>query len=348
MSYFRDNIEKLAGYTPGFQPNAAKVVKINTNENPYPPSPKVMEAIHNVGPEVLNRYPNPVGQSFREASAKVNGVEPENIMCTNGGDDLLTICIRSFCDESRPLVYPGPTYTLYPVLADIQNCKTIEVAFGKNGELPSDKLVELNAGLVIVCNPNAPIGSFVDIEQIKKLANRLKGKCPVLVDEAYADFAEDNCVRILSECENLIILRSMSKGYSLAGMRFGYAIANKEIITGMMKVKDSYNVDALAILAATEAMKDQGYFLENVAKIKSQRSRVTKELEKMGFIITPSHTNFIFAQIDNAKDIYQKLIEKDIYIRYFPYEGIDNKLRISIGTAEENDKLIEALGEILG
>jgi len=257
MGYFRDNVERAAGYTPGFQPKAADVVKLNTNENPYPPSPKVMEALAAFRPEQLRRYPDPLGTAFREAAAELHGLTPDNIMCCNGGDDLLSIAVRAFCDERRPLAYPVPTYSLYPVLAKLQDCPVVEVPFDEEFNLPA-RLATAGAALTIVCNPNAPTGSFIRVEELASLAAELAGV--LLIDEAYADFAEHNAVSLVRDFGNVIVLRSMSKGYSLAGLRFGYAIANKTLIDGLLKVKDSYNVDAVAIALATAAIRDQPYF----------------------------------------------------------------------------------------
>ena len=250
IGYFRDNIERTAGYMPGFQPGRADVVKLNTNENPYPPSPNVIEAIKTVEPERLRRYPDPSGREFRQVAAQVNGVRADDIICCNGGDELLRMAFTAFCDSDRAVAYPVPTYTLYPVLANITGCEIIEVPFDSEYNLPA-KLTSTGAALNIVCNPNAPTGSFVKAEEIASLADEVKGV--VLVDEAYVDFSEDNCVRLVRSFDNIIILRSMSKGYSLAGLRFGYGIANKTLIEGLRKVQDSYPVDALALAAATAA-----------------------------------------------------------------------------------------------
>jgi histidinol-phosphate aminotransferase len=263
MGYFRSNIEKTQGYEPGFQPRATGVIKLNTNENPYPPSPKVLEAISDIDPEQLRRYPDPLANEFRRAAAGLNGLEPENIICCNGGDELLSIVFRSICDKDRPVAYPVPTYSLYPVLAGLQNCKTIEIPFEENFNLPAG-LADTGAVLTIVCNPNAPSGSFVNIDRLASLADDISGV--LLIDEAYVDFAEDSAVSLVKKFNNVIILRSMSKGYSLAAVRFGYAMACKELIDGLMKVKDSYNVDTIAAAAAAAALKDQNYFKKNIKK----------------------------------------------------------------------------------
>ncbi len=349
MTYFRKNIEDLDGYVPGFQPSGDDVVKLNTNENPYPPSPQAIEAIRNFDAATLRRYPQPLGDSFCKSAADVVDVDPANILCTNGGDDLLTICFRCFCDENKPAAFAGPTYSLYPVLAKLQNCKTIEIPYPDDDSLPIEELVQSAAAMTIVCNPNAPSGSFIQPAEIKKLADRLKGKGVLLIDEAYADFAETNCAQLVKECENVIILRSMSKGYSLAGLRFGYAIAPENLIAGMRKVKDSYNVDAISIATATAAIWDQGYFKENIEKVKEERTRLTEALREMKMEVKQSQANFILARSTTvaADKIYQKLAEQNIYVRYFNLPGLADKLRITIGTKQNNNKLIKALKKIL-
>jgi histidinol-phosphate aminotransferase len=345
MGYFRDNVEQAAGYTPGFQPKALDVTKLNTNENPYPPSPQVMQALAEIKPEQLRRYPDPLGTAFREAAAAINGVAPENIMCCNGGDDLLSIAIRAFCDERRPLAYPVPTYTLYPVLARLQPCETIEIPFDAEFNLPA-KLATTGAALTIVCNPNAPTGSFIRVEELASLAAEIKGV--LLIDEAYADFAERNCASLVKDFGNVIVLRSLSKGYSLAGLRFGYAIADKDLIEGLVKVKDSYNVDAVAITLATAAVRDQAYFRANVEKIRSDRRALAEQLRGMGFVVPESHSNFVFAQVKNgsAAPIHEELTRRNIFVRYWNQPGLADKLRISVGTKEQNERLIAALREI--
>jgi histidinol-phosphate aminotransferase len=345
MGYFRDSIEQAAGYVPGFQPGRADVVKLNTNENPYPPCPGVIEAIRTVEAEQLRRYPDPLGRVFREAAAQVNGVGPENIICCNGGDELLRMAFTAFCDSGRAVAYPVPTYTLYPVLANIIGCEAIEVPFDGEFNLPA-KLASTGAVLTIICNPNAPTGSFVKVEEIASLADEVKGV--VLVDEAYVDFSPDSCLRLVSSFDNIIVLRSMSKGYSLAGIRFGYGIADVKLIEGLRKVQDSYPVDAVAIVAATAAIKDQEYFRANVEKVKAERTRLTKALRSMGFDVPESYSNFVLVQCKDCKasEVYDKLVEQNIYVRYFDSPGLDDKLRITVGTRRQNDKLIGALKEI--
>jgi len=347
VGYFRENIEKARSYEPGFQPSQTdEAIKLNTNENPYPPSPKVLKVLSEITAEQLRRYPDPQGNAFRQAAAEINGVQPDNILCCNGGDELLNIAIRAFCDENRPVAYPVPTYSLYPVLANIQNCKAIEIPFDSEFNLPA-KLSATGAALTIVCNPNAPTGTFINVGELASLADELKRV--LLIDEAYVDFAETNCTSLVKDLDNVIILRSMSKGYSLAGLRFGYAIARTELIAGLMKVKDSYNVDAVAIALATAAIKDQQYFKENVEKVKENRKELAEQLRLLNFEVPNSSTNFVLAKSKNGKagEIYDKLVQRGIYIRYFDLPGVDDKLRITVGTKEQNQKLLSALQDIL-
>jgi histidinol-phosphate aminotransferase len=346
MGYFRKNIEKIKGYEPGFQPKETDVIKLNTNENPYPPSPEALKVLAEISPERLRKYPDPIGIEFRQAAAQINSVSPDNIMCCNGGDDLLTMAFRAFCDEDRPVAYPVPTYSLYPVLANLQDCEAIELAFDAEFNLPA-KLAGTNAALTIICNPNAPSGSFVSVDELASLADELSGI--LLIDEAYVDFAEANCTKLVKEFDNIIILRSLSKGYGLAGLRFGYAIAQPGLIKGLMKIKDSYNVDAIALAVATAAIKDQKYFTETTEKVKKARGLLIEQLRDLGFDVPKSQANFVFARCKNHKAdiIFDKLKRRRIYVRYFDLPGLDDKLRITVGTDEQNNILISALKEIL-
>ena len=346
MSYFRENIEKAKGYEPGFQPAGTDVIKLNTNENPYPPSPQVIQVLREIDTEQLRRYPDPVGNVFRKAAAEINDVEPDFIICCNGGDDLLRMAFQAFCDDNRPVAYPVPTYSLYPVLAGLQNCTAIEIPFDNEYNLPA-KLAGTTAALTIVCNPNAPTGSFISVDELASLADEIGGV--LLIDEAYVDYADGNCTMMVKDFGNVIILRSMSKGYSLAGMRFGYAIAQPELIMGLMKVKDSYNVDAVALAVATAAIKDIKCFRENIEKVQAERKRLTKRLRELCLEVPTSFANFVLAGCKNgeAERIYEELAKRNIYIRYFSYPGLQDKLRITVGTPEQDDKLLAVLKDIL-
>ena len=346
MSYFRDNIEALKGYTPGFQPKQSDIIKLNTNENPFPPSPEVMKVLSQFSAEKLRRYPDPVGDDFRRAAAEIHDVEPENILCCNGGDDLLTMAFRAFCDESRPVAYPVPTYSLYPVLAKLQNCQAIEIPFDGEFNLPV-KLTRTNAALTIVCNPNAPSGSFISVGELASLADELSGV--LLIDEAYVDFAEEDCAALVKDFDNVILLRSLSKGYGLAGLRFGYAIAPADLIAGLMKIKDSYSVDAVAIALATAAIKDREYFNKTTQEVKKARDVLTSRLRELKFVVPASGANFVLAESKNcpASVMYEQLVQRNIYVRYFDLPGLESKLRITVGTSEQNETLVSAMENIL-
>lgn len=343
MSYFRPSIEAMEGYTPGEQPEDPSVIKLNTNENPYPPSPRVMDAIARIRPDQLRRYPEPRGNLFRDAAARLFGVHREQVICGNGMDDILNMTVRAFSGPEAALVYPTPTYTLYGVLAAIEASIVKEVPFPADFGLPIEGLVAARGRVTYLANPNSPTGTFVPVEQVGRLADALEGV--LCVDEAYVDFADSDCLELARSRPNVLVMRTLSKGYSLAGLRFGFAIGSAELIRGLMKVKDSYNVDAVAIPAATAAIEDQGYRDQTRQKVITERNRVTAALERLGLPSLPSASNFLLttARRPRAAELYESLKQRRILVRYFNIPGIDDKLRITIGTPEQNDALIEAL-----
>lgn len=346
MSYFRPNIEAMEGYTPGEQPDDPSVIKLNTNENPYPPSPAVMRAVAGIAPDHLRRYPNPKGDRFRDAAARIFGVSREQVICGNGMDDILNMTVRAFSGPEAALVYPKPTYTLYGVLGLIEASIVREVPFPPDFSLPIDGLVQARGRVTYLANPNSPTGTFVPVEQIARLAERIEGV--LCVDEAYVDFAREDCVKLAGTRPNVLVMRTLSKGYSLAGLRFGFAIGHEELIRGLMKVKDSYNVDAISIAAATAAIEDQAYREQTRQKVISERQRLTAALERLGLPCLPSESNFLLATArrPGARDLYEALKRRRILVRYFDSPGIDDKLRITVGTPEQNDALLAALGEL--
>ncbi len=349
MSYFCERIERMSAYVPGEQPETSDVIKINTNENPYPPSPAVMAAIHAVREEHLRRYPNPTSKPFRCAAAKQFGVTPDMVICSNGMDELLRMLIQACCDATRPLGYATPTYTLYSVLAETIGAPTRGVPFPADYSLPIDALAATDARLFLIVNPNSPTGTFVPIEDIAKLAKKVQGRAIVGVDEAYANFAKDNALRLVNQCQNVIVLRTLSKGYSLAGLRFGFAIASEPIIAMLNKVRDSYNLDALAIAAATAALTDHAYAQATWQKVIDERDKLVPQLRKMGFAAIPSQSNFILATAPNpgADVIYHGLKDRNILVRWWSTPGLSDKLRITVGTAEQNTKLVNAIAAII-
>ena len=343
-NFVRETVRGMDGYTPGEQPGASdRVVKLNTNENPFPPSPRVMSAIRDVEAECLRRYPNPTGDEFRHAAAKVFRLAPDMILCGNGSDDILTIAMRTFIPAAGAIAYPDPTYSLYPVLAQLQDARTVGVPWDEGYALPIEALIATGASAIFLANPNAPTGTFVSPAKIAELANAFAGA--VLVDEAYVDFAEENCLALVNDHPNVIVSRTLSKSYSLAGLRFGYAVAQPQVIAEMMKVKDSYNTDAISITAAAAAVQDQAYAKSNWANIREERSRVTAALEAMGWRVLPSQANFVLATVPDGRgrEAYQGLKDQHILVRFFDKPGLADKIRITIGTSQENNALLAGI-----
>jgi histidinol-phosphate aminotransferase len=344
-----ENIREMSGYVPGEQPDAGqRVVKLNTNENPYPPSERVMKALAGASGELLRRYPNPTADSFRDAAATLHSLERDQIIAGNGSDDLLTIATRCFVAPGGTLAYPDPTYSLYPVLARLQDAQGVGIPWERDWALPIDALAASKASAIFLANPNAPTGTFVTPAKVAELASRFSGL--LLIDEAYADFAEGNCIELVKRCANVVITRTLSKAYSLAGLRFGYAIARAEVIAEMMKVKDSYNCDALSIVAATAAIQDQEYARGTWEKIKAERARMTAELTQLGWTVLPSQANFIFTSmkgLSSAKGIYEGLKEQGILVRYWDEAPIRDKIRVTIGLSEQNNAFLAGIKKLI-
>ncbi len=350
MSYFRPQIDAMSGYVPGEQPSpGTKVIKLNTNENPYPPSPKAMAVLQQLSPEQLRRYPHPMAEQFRIAAHEALGVPPSWVLVGNGSDDLLTMIVRACTEPGRSIVYPAPTYVLYQTLADIQGTETIAVPYPDNYTLPVDDLIAAKGAVTFVASPNSPSGTLVPIQTLEKLAQNLDGV--LVIDEAYTDFAQSHALPLVRSYDNVIVLRTLSKGYSLAGLRLGFGIANPDLLAGLIKVKDSYNVDAIACLVGAAAIADNAYKNANADKIKSERDRVTSALTDLGFYVFPSQANFILADASKldmeAESLYKELKEKGILVRYFNQPRLADKLRITIGTPEENQALIDAIAALL-
>jgi len=347
MGYFRDNIARIEGYTPGFQPKEPGFVKLNTNENPYPPSPRVVEALRAACGDDLRKYPPPLADAFREQAADMLGVRPENIMCGFGSDDLLRIAVMATCEPGDLVAFPYPSYSLYDVLADIQGARVEVVEFPEDFSLPAG-LALTGARLVMVPNPNAPSGTLIPQADLEALAGAMDGL--LLIDEAYVDFSEWNCMALATRCPNVIVTRTLSKAYALAGLRFGFAVADAAIIDELTKVKDSYNVSALALAGAGAALGDQDWLAETLARIKRTRAALMGGLEELGFFCWPSQSNFVLArapQGKSAEDIFNALFERKVLVRYFKKRRLDDCLRITVGTDQETDALLDALKQIL-
>lgn len=342
--FVRANIRAMAGYTPGEQPSIGeRVVKLNTNENPFPPSEKVMQAIAQIEPEMLRRYPNPTADVFRDAAAKVFDIDRDMIIAGNGSDDLLSIAVRTFLGNGDLLAFPEPTYSLYPVLADLAEVAYTTVPWEKEYTLPAEALLGTNAKAIFLANPNAPTATFIPPSKIRDLARKFSGL--LLIDEAYVDFAEDNCLPLVKDHANIVICRTLSKAYSLAGLRFGFAVAQEQVIAEMMKVKDSYNCDAVSVCAATAAIMDQETAKGTWDYVRKERTRLTKELNSMGWKVIPSQANFILVHVPegNGKAAYQGLKEQGILVRYFDKPGLTDKIRITVGNADENNALLAGI-----
>ena len=350
MSYFRSNIMAMAGYAPGEQPAGGKFIKLNTNENPYPCSPKVGAAIRHTAAAGLQRYPDPRANAFRlRASALlqeiVAGIGPDWILCGNGSDDLLTIVTRALVDPGTCLRHANPSDILYGTLAEIQGatCQVIDYqgdwSLDERFTAPDDRL-----RLAILANPNSPSGTLLDPGRVLEIAAALP--CPLLVDEAYAEFADSHCLRLIAENERILVTRTLSKSYALAGLRFGYLVAQPAMIEQFSKVKDSYNCDALAIAGATAAIDDQAWLARTRAAILTTRQRLTDALTALGFQCTRSQANFVWCQHPAmpAEELYKRLKQDGVLVRYLHYPRWQPGLRISVGTDEQVDALLTLLG----
>ena len=340
--YFRANIASLAGYVPGEQPRADGVIKLNTNENPYPPSPRVFTALRKAINPSLRLYPEPLADSLRAVAASVYGVKPENILAGNGSDEILSIMMRSFVGPQDRVAFPVPTYSLYDTLIAIQEGERIIVDYPPDFSVP-EALAAQNSALTFLCNPNSPSGTLIRLPDIERLARAVSGI--LVIDEAYVDFADSegaSTLPLIRHLPNLVVLRTFSKSFSLAGMRIGLAFASEEIISGMMKVKDSYNLNRLSLVAATAALQDMPWMMRNVTRIQRDRRRLTEGLKKGGFYVYPSHANFVMARKkeQNLKDVYERLKSKKILVRYFDVPGLRDCLRITVGTTQEIRSLL--------
>lgn len=349
MSYLRPNIEKMIGYVPGEQPKVAGLIKLNTNENPYPPSPKVAASLRDAlgDGQAMRLYPDPVASALREKIAAVYGVKVEQVIVANGSDEVLTMALRAFVGEGEKVAYAMPSYSLYPVLCDIQGAKKIEMEMNEDFTLPV-RLFREQAALKLITSPNAPSGVPVPTKVLSQLCASSKGV--VLIDEAYADFAEENAVGLVKKYQNVLVARTLSKSYSLAGLRVGFAVGHKALIAGLMKVKDSYNVNRLSQAAGIAALDDHEHFAANVARIKATRERLRGELLALGFGVLPSATNFLFARPPGklkARKFYDELRARNILVRWWSEARVRDHVRITIGTDEEADKLLAATREIL-
>ena len=375
-SLIRPLVHELHAYVPGEQPKIKGLIKLNTNENPYPPSPRVMKAVKGAVDGRLRLYPNPIAQLLREKLAKLHRCKPENIIIGNGSDELLALAVRAFVEplvgqasclspskekkkletgkmpvlrNSKATVqYFHPSYSLYPVLADIHGAAKNAVPLNANFAVPSVPelkragLWDFNAALTFVTTPNAPSGRGYSTAELEKLCRATKGV--VVLDEAYVDFARENAMKLASKYPHVIVSRTFSKAYSLCYQRVGYFVAHPDLIAALDKIRDSYNVNGLGQIAAQATLDDLPHYRANFLKIIATREELSRSLTKLGFRVLPSQTNFILAKppLFAAKDWLQKLREKKILVRWFSQPEVKDFLRITIGTPAEAEALVRA------
>jgi histidinol-phosphate aminotransferase len=356
VSFERDNIRAMSGYTSGEQPDRPDIIKLNTNENPYPPGPAVEQALRAIQVQSLRRYPPPTATALRDSLARLHKVGADNLVVTNGGDELLRLVLATFVEMNDCIGVADPSYSLYDVLAAAHGCGLKKFPLRADWSLPPDFAAQLNAANVKLCfivNPHAPSGHLTSVADVEKLAREFRGV--LVLDEAYVDFVDPsqnhNCIPLTEKLDNVLILRTFSKGYSLAGLRMAYGIGARALIDPMQyKTKDSYNTDFIAQTLARAAIEDQAYAADTWRRVREERAWLRGELETLGFRTPPSQSNFLLATApasQQAATLYQALKDAGILVRYFRLPGLEDKLRITVGTPEENRKLVDALTRIL-
>lgn len=348
MTFLRPHLRDAAGYTPGEQPPpGSPVLKLNTNENPYPPSPEVTKVLQALDLEHLRRYPEPTARIFRETVSSLLQVPLDYVTVGNGSDELLGIVLRAFVEPGAKVVYPMPTYVLYRTLTQLQDAEAIEIIYDERFTFPLEALIAAQGAVTLIASPNSPTGHGVPVHDLDILAGSLKGI--LVIDEAYVDFTTENAFHLVQKHANVIVLRTLSKGYSLAGLRLGFAIAQPSLIRDLQKVKDSYAVDAISALAGAAALRDQDHKNLNVQKVLQSRPMLQADLKALGLKVWPSEANFVLVQPPSAFQavvLQQKLKQRNILVRYFNLPGVTDKLRITIGTDLQNKQLCDTLAEI--
>lgn len=342
--------EKVHPYVPGEQPKDKKYIKLNTNENPYPPSPKVIEAIKQAANGDLRLYPDPNCDDLRETIAEYYRLNKDQVFIGNGSDEVLAFSFMAFFNPGEPILFNDITYSFYPVYARLFGIDYKLVPLDDNYEVPTEMFFRENGGIVIAA-PNAPTSKYVSISLIKDILEYNKN-CAVIIDEAYVDFGGESAVKLISQYPNLLVVQTLSKSRSLAGLRIGIALGSEELVEGIVRIKNSinsYTLDRIALAGAKAAFEDEDYFRETTQKIIRTRERISKQLTGIGFNVLDSKANFIFISHAgfHASGIFKALREKGILVRYFDKPRIDNFLRVSIGTDEEMDRLFEAVKEIV-
>ena len=337
--FWSSRIRNIVPYTPGEQPKEQKFIKLNTNENPYPPSPKVMEAIRQESGEKLRLYPDPEASSLRRAAAELYGLSPEEVFVGNGSDEVLAFSFEAFFEAGKTIAFPDITYSFYPVFAELFDIPYEQIPLNEDFTLPVDSYCRGNYAGIVVCNPNAPTGIQLPLSEIEKII-RANPDVVVLVDEAYIDFGGNSAIKLIHQYPNLLITQTMSKSRSLAGMRIGLAFGSQNLIMGLNAVKNSFNsytLDRLAIAAGTAALEDKAYFETTRDRVIETRESSAAQLRELGFIVLPSCTNFLFIRHPDVSAVwlYRKLRENGILVRHFNQARINDYLRVTIGTQDE-------------
>jgi histidinol-phosphate aminotransferase len=338
----RQAIQPLHAYVPGEQPAGQDILKLNTNENAYPPSPKVFEALGNLTSDDLRRYPQPTGKDLCAAIARLHGIDPAQVLVTNGSDEALALCTRCFCEHGGRVGYLTPSYSLYPALSDIAELEKVEYAL--QPDFSWDMPEKVDVDFFFLTQPNAPTSLAMPRSEIETLLSRCAGD--LLVDEAYVDFADENMVDLMKASDRVLISRTFSKSYSLAGIRLGYLMGPAKLIQALYKIKDSYNTDIFAQRVGLAAIQDQAWMQQNVTAIRGTRQRVAKALSNEGFGVLSSQTNFVFAKVpdgEDAKAIFEALRDRQVFVRYFPGKLTGDYLRITIGTDAQMDRFLAEL-----
>lgn len=351
MRFWSPEVRELEPYVPGEQPKIQNLLKLNTNENPYPPSPKVVEAVQAVlthQADALRLYPDPDATALKHAIAKQQNIEVSQVFVGNGSDEVLAHIFKAFFLQDEPILYPDITYSFYPVYSQFFGTKTKEIPLNNNFEIEVKDYVQPNGG-VIITNPNAPTSIALGLAEIEQILKANPDRV-VVIDEAYVDFGAESAVSLVNRYENLVVCQTTSKSRSLAGLRVGFAIAQSHLIAALEAVKNSFNsypIDRFAIAAAVASFEDQTYFEEQCQKVISSREKLVDELTALGFKVLPSKANFIFASppSHDAGRLAQQLREQGIIVRYFNKPRINQFLRITVGTDEQNERLVQTLKE---
>lgn len=348
MEKWRKNIRNIEPYTPGEQPGDKNIIKLNTNENPYPPSPMVKKAIENYNTDNLRLYPSFVCRELKSAIMENYNANENQIFLGNGSDEVLALCFMTFFNSDKPVLFPDITYSFYDVWCNLYNIKYERPPLDENFRITKEDYYKENGG-VVIANPNAPTAIYMENSDIEDIIRHNEDSI-VIIDEAYIDFGSKSAVDLIHKYENVVIVQTYSKSRNLAGIRVGYAIASEPLIEALEAVKNSFNsytINSLSQVIATAAARDKEYFEICCNKIIKTREHTIKELEKLGFEILPSSANFIFTTNKNIKayELFNKLKEKNIYVRYFNKPRIKDYLRITIGTEEEMTTLLDAIKE---